>query len=297
MTKSPVKQKIKRAIFLTRFTIPRARPTGAYISCRARPVGIGAQADSALSTILFAHDAGLHYVHHPFTRVRFGNGDADDDRWENFFNLGKGELSFDQVPADLDPPRMLLKLQDIRFLHKGSFYQTWHCREYTNTFPDRYLGIMDRIRANYYSTPKPVPHRDRGRLNIAVHVRRGDITPGHRRFTSNEVIAAMLSNVLSVTGPASVRLYSEGRPDDFGALPKMAEPHLNECPFETFHNLVSADVLIMARSCFSYMAALLSCGVKVYEPSLVAPLRQWVCANDDAKLRTQIFNRKSPESQ
>jgi len=238
--------------------------------------------------MLFAHNAGLRYVHVPFSKVLFGNGDSDDARWERFFNLGQGELEFDRVVEELGQPKNLRQLQDIRLLTKGAFYETWHGREYVRAFPDRYVGFMERVRDKYYATPKPIPRYDPAKLNIAVHVRRGDVGAAHRRFTDNSTVAGMLRNVLAAAGSGSVHIYSEGRPSDFGELQDMAELHLNECPFETFHNLVSADVRIISRSSFSLMAALLSRGVNVYEPGHSIILSDWVPAADTARLRTQL---------
>jgi hypothetical protein len=48
--------------------------------------------------------------------------------------------------------------------------------------------------------------------------------------------------------------------------PMQVSYHLNEDAFCTFHHLVSADVLVMSRSDFSYVAGIISKGVKLFCP-------------------------------
>ncbi len=67
--------------------------------------------------------------------------------------------------------------------------------------------------------------------------------------------------------------------------------HLNECPFTTFHHMVSADVLVMAKSSFSYSAALFSNGIKIYLPFWHKPLQNWIVVNENGG-----FNKKKFEN-
>ena len=273
-----------------------------FITCAGKRDRGGAQALATMSTILFAHDAGLTYVHTPFSAPKWDELPADlhdpdsEKRWEEFFNLGKGEISRDQL---IEPEIECIKLarpEDLPISGNNVLYTIAHCHGYANYFPSRYLAIADRLAEKYRARPKGDLHRDYdpAKLNIAVHVRRGDVVghgPTAHRYTSNEFVASVLRQVLDLAGndawPLSVRLYSEGRLADFGQLADMPiEFRLNECPLATFNNLVDADILLMAKSTFSYAAALLSRGVKIYEPFDPAgfvhkPLPDWVVLGRD----------------
>ena len=63
----------------------------------------------------------------------------------------------------------------------------------------------------------------------------------------------------------NVCVFSQGIADDFVAL-KPAEFFLNADPVWTMQELIEADVLIMAKGTFSYVAAALSDGIKLYDP-------------------------------
>lgn len=251
--------------------------------------GVGAQIEAAASLILFAHDHRMRYVHWPLRRVEHDDGQSGwADRWERFFNFGLGELTIWEAIELAGPPRFADWLHDVRRLNVGNFYVTRNGRLYAHTFPNRYRSILERLREKYNSTPKPTPRLSPKQVNIAVHVRRGDIGHDNYRYTANDVIVRRLRNVLAATGPSLVHIYSEGKPSEFGPLQDVGELYLDGCPFQTFHDLVSADVLMTSRSSFSYVAALLSKGVKVYEPGHFPGLRAWI-SQDDPKLAKRLL--------
>jgi hypothetical protein len=256
--------------------------------------------------MLFAHDTGLVYVHTPFKRIQHNpNGDPKwEAKWEKFFNLGEGEILREQLTKPWIERVRISKLIELPYSGDNVLYVVKHCHEYANYFPYRYQAISDRFAEKYYSSAKnELPcHYDRSRLNIAVHVRRDDVVqqgPTANRYSTNEFVASVLRQIIDValntTLPVSVRLYSEGQVVDFGELGDMdIEFHLNECPFSTLNNLVRADVLLMSKSAFSYVAALLSRGVKVFEPfdptSFVhRPLPHWIVAHQDGTLSQRLL--------
>jgi hypothetical protein len=67
-----------------------------------------------------------------------------------------------------------------------------------------------------------------------------------------------------------IHIFSEGEPSEFGPLGRIpgfrSQFHLSEPLDTTFHHLVSAHALVMARSTLSDMAALLSDGL-LFAPS------------------------------
>lgn len=281
-----------------------------FITCFGKIDGVGAQTLAIMSTMLFAHDAGLTYVHTPFRRIEHAKGDPEcEAKWEKFFNLGEGEISRQQRIKPWVDCVSLPRLTDLPYSGDNVLYVVSHCRAYANYFPYRYRAISDRLAEKYYSSPKNgLPcHYDRTRLNIAVHVRRGDVTQQGKwrdRYSANEFVASVLRQIMDVAVgtplPVSVRLYSQGQVADFGQLGDMdVEFHLNECPFATLHNLVSADILLMSKSEFSYVAALLSRGVKVFEPWVFkpfeptsvfhGPLPHWIVARRDGTLSQRLL--------
>ena len=72
-------------------------------------------------------------------------------------------------------------------------------------------------------------------------------------------------------------IYSLGNVEDFAFLNHLQPVwHVNEGEFLTMVDLVSADILIMAKSSFSYIAGILSRGIVLYEPFWHNGLKRWI---------------------
>ena len=78
---------------------------------------------------------------------------------------------------------------------------------------------------------------------------------------------------------------SEGKQSDFGSLCDIpGQWHLNTCAIEAFDRLVRADILVTAKSSFSYVAALLNPNIIVYESFWHKPMTHWNVIADDGTL-------------
>ncbi len=123
------------------------------------------------------------------------------------------------------------------------------------------------------------------RFHIAIHVRRhnshdsridGTDTPDELYL---KIIAA-LHKKYYFKKPL-FHLFSQGDEAQFkkySALDTIF--HLNENIENTFISMVFADVLVMSRSAFSYVAGLISEGTLYYIPFACQPLPHWVSVND-----------------
>jgi hypothetical protein len=90
--------------------------------------------------------------------------------------------------------------------------------------------------------------------------------------------------------------------------PLCAEYFLDADPIWTMQELVEADILIVARSCFSYYAGLISDGIKVFEPcgypstnnvfippyewELFSELDDWLPCQEDGSIDRVAFDRR-----
>lgn len=109
------------------------------------------------------------------------------------------------------------------------------------------------------------------RVVVAMHVRRGDVSLTRGRANSPYTDNAWYERMARAlpTYFRGLRLefhvYSEGRPEDFGRLPELATMHLDGDPLQAIADMVSADVLVTAKSSFSYVPAFMSAGVVLYQ--------------------------------
>lgn len=279
------------AVRLSKGTLPR----GVRITCAGRTDGLGRQALARISGINFAKAFGATYVDSPFTRLGHAPGKKMQpwvEAWEARFNFGKGEERIgdrdyeivDYADYVLKPRKLgdnvVLRFQQCFWLHRR--------------YPDSFEAIADPLR-HKFDTPVRAPDRDR--LIVAVHVRRGDVSRSRNsaRYTPNANILRSIGllreicNELGIT--ITLQLHSEGKPDDFLDFAKAGcELFLDTDAVWTMQQLVEADILVMGKSSFSYLAALINRGVKLYEPMLEPPLSAWIVRDpngDFDKARTK----------
>lgn len=261
-------------------------PKNCYITCLSKKDGIGAQTQAKMSTILYAHDFGLQYVHTPFKKISHNlkNNSKWEEICESFFNLGDSEKKIEDI--NLENLNVVKLNQLKRFMRKkNTLYVVKHCHHYVDRFPDNYLNLINKFSKKYYLSDKDkyANHFNSKKINIAIHIRRGDVSSNKnkKRYTSNKKIILLLKKILLIfeelSVETSVHIYSQGILDDFEELKEMdLEFHLNNSLFTTFNSLVSTDMLIMAKSSFSYIAALFSKGIIIYEPFHHSKLSHWI---------------------
>jgi len=270
--------------------LPFLRPKDSYITCRDRHDGGGAQTAARISTMILAGLKGMTYAHTPLADVEHAPPGMSDQewgaRWEDFFNLGHGEVTATEIESRGYPQVVVAKPH--RFLPRSRrLHVVAHCHKFTDHHPEAWAAIAPRLREKYALTPKPqLAGYDDGRIHIAVHLRRGDVaaTGKHAQwFTPDEVVLARLRRVLAAIGPdrVSLRLFSQGRPEDFRAFTDLgARLHLDDDVFETFHHFVRSDVLLIAKSTFSYLGAVIGGKVCIAEPFWHPELPGWLSPDD-----------------
>jgi len=65
-------------------------------------------------------------------------------------------------------------------------------------------------------------------------------------------------------------------------------------PIWSMQELIEADILIMAKSSFSYVAALISEGIKIYDPPCLdyPPLSSWLILDPNGEFDCAAFERQ-----
>ncbi len=249
--------------------------------------GGGAQIQAIFSTMLYAHCANLIYLHTPIRSVEHNTYSVEDwaGRWERTFSPGYAELQ--SGAFDLSAMRIVAG-ESMRFEHarqppnEPTLLVASECHWYADTHADFYSLIQSRLRQKYARNTRPP--RPRGdRLTVAFHVRRGDV--GERdpnRFTSNLAVTDQIDQLhrMLASYPHEIHVFSEGSEEDLGPIRDRAVMHLNGDVFECLYGLIHADILVMAKSSFSYTAALLARGIVIYNPFWHAPLQQWIVADE-----------------
>lgn len=289
---------LRRAVFARQRW---ARAEDAWVTCPGIGDGGGAQAHARLATMVYARGVGLRYAHTPLRNVSHRPPGADDwdARWESFLGLG-----LDETPAAEIERRAsaVVRVDDVTQIRPrpGTLHVVPHGHTYANLHPAGYEPLREVFRERYARSPKPAGPAwyTPGAVNVAIHVRRGDVARNREtRLTGNAFVAAAIRDLTGAIREAGarpvVRLFSEGAPEDFGEAASLGvEFRLDEDVFRTFDSLARADVLVMARSCFSYLAALINRGVALHEPAGHRGLPDWLALGRDGRADRRALRRR-----
>jgi len=238
-----------------------------------RGEGAGSQALMIMKAINFARSCGLTYVHTPFTRIEHAERPMKEwaTSWETFFNLGAGEVV-------CDIPRHEVVNFSANFNNLERCFG-WYWRR--DELAHRFKTMVPEFRRKYYLNKSP---RTTGEVTVAVHIRRGDALPDNQDyFTSNETVLRTITAVKRILdihqAKYRISIYSQGNRADFAelSLPDV-EFFLDADAIWTMEELIEADILVMAKGCFSYYAALISDGIKIGDPDRwsISPTDSWI---------------------
>lgn len=243
-----------------------------FTACPNRGAGIGHQMSNWHAGYWWAQYFGLRFAHTPFAQKS----------WERFLGYGDGE-----------PDVQYLKNQGYKVVRIPMFDENCEndmtlIRRIIRSYCDRkvvffaeqdqryhdQIGVIPHIREKFFSsvsrqsdlTPFRTDH-----YNIAVHVRRGDITIGQlngdpnltMRWLDNEYFERVLEQAMArlrTDKEVHVYIFSQGSRADFSSFGKFPNVHLylDLNPESTFLSFVYADLLITSKSSFSYKPALLN---------------------------------------
>ncbi|MFN8294934.1 MAG: hypothetical protein U0T69_02005 [Chitinophagales bacterium] len=287
--------KIKRIIslFLSNFVIFCIIPykKKCFITCAGKTDGLGAQVQAIYSAQLYCLLNNIVYCHTPLNNIahNYDNNSAFNQEAEHFFSFSLGEKGIDEFDSsykiiNLDNFTSQTFIQIFLYLFSSNpkvIFSKSHYHNYINKYSTKYSLIKKKLQDKFYKHPKKetIKYNDKC-LHLACHIRRGDVDSNDEvRYTDNEIIFNKLSELLIAFKQlginSQINIFSQGKIEDFGKLGDIATLYLNGNVFNDFYNLVKADVFIMAKSSFSYSAALLSDGVIIYEPFWHPPLNEW----------------------
>jgi hypothetical protein len=297
-----LKQIVKRIVGKINCKIQATKKVNnCYITYAGSCDGLGSQIHSILSILLFAKKFHLIYVHTPIKNIEHYKGNRDEWslRWEEFFSLGNNEIQINELESS-NVQRAFVKFPFLLNKKKDKLYLVSNCHSYTDTCPADFSLIVDDLRKKYNLKKPPLKRIKTMQLQLCVHIRRGDVDAiniNSFRYSSNRDILKNIVKILEFYEkhniPCKVYIYSQGEEKDFLEFKELnATLCLNKDEFKTFDHLVNADILVMAKSSFSYVAGLLNKGIVFYEPFWHKPLPSWINITYGRKQIESMLNKE-----
>ena len=205
-----------------------------------------------MSGIAYCKFKNYNYIHTPFKKK---GHDSDIKSLNNFIGI-PNLYSKNDINIDITEPYS----SEVHWSNNPSKY-------YTN-------DTIVILRNYYYLTSKPVIKK----VDIAIHIRRGDvdIKKHPNRYTSNSYYNKIIKFLNYKYPTYNIVIFSEGSIEQFNNLNgNNISFKLNKNIEETFHSLVSAKILVIAKSSFSYSAAILNSNEIYYINFGHKPLKHW----------------------
>jgi hypothetical protein len=269
--------------------------TKVHITCNLSDFsgeGGGSQALTMMTVIDFARALNCTYVHSPFVAVHHADRSMGEwlTAWEKQFNFGVGETQIGSCDGDvvvLDPSN----LHGIRSLPG---VPNPYSEQDTKSVPQFPADVIQEFRGKYYSNKTP---RKNSRLTICIHIRRFNTGDRNSAYVASfSRVQRSLSQVQSVLNshsvPYAVRLFSQGDISEFPDLfRRNVEMFLNADPIWSMQELIEADVLIISRGSFGYVAGLLCDGIVLCE-HFFTPQSGWLPCDDDGEFDSIGFAKR-----
>lgn len=271
-----------------------------------RGAGIGHQMANWIAGYWFAKQFHLKFAQIPFS----------NEKWQTFLNFGEDYPKADFLIEKEGYIKVILPLFDEynqkevdrvkeiikSYGNKKVVFVTEQDQFYKDQF-----GVEDDIKKMFHSSEsrkKDNLFYDKTCFNIAIHVRRGDISIGQlnknpnliMRWQDNDYFVNVLQNVLenlNTEKNIKIYLFSQGKKEDFKEFSKFNNIIycLDVNAENSFLHMVFADLLITSKSSFSYKPALLSNGIKVCPKNFwhgYPAKEDWILAEENGDLN-KIF--------
>jgi len=264
------------------------------------------------------YNCGLYFS--GIFRAKFVYPGFRDKEWENFLGFGEGEVSIKELknqgyktrtlPFFFDNPEDMALIQKIVDSYRGE--KVILLADHTQFYYRQY-DVIPYIKEKFESANARTNEMliyDKKAINIAVHIRRGDInsgqTTGNKELTKRWLDLDYYKNILEqiknvLKSDVCIYLFSQGKEDEFRVFEQYGKVVycLDMDEKKSFLHMVRADVLIMSKSSFSYKPALLSDGIRICPPDFwhgYPEDERWIKVGEDGRIsQTDIEKIKSSE--
>ncbi|WP_456379207.1 hypothetical protein [Lutibacter sp.] len=271
-----------------------------YFSAIPNPgAGIGHQMANWIAGYWYAQQFGLNFAHIPFST----------QQWGNFLGFGDNEI----MVAELINKKGYKKVR-LPLFNENNFKQIELIKKIIQSYAGNkvvFIAEQDQFYSNQFGVIQNIKQKfhhavarkkmklvfNQDYFNIAIHVRRGDITIGQEtknqnllmRWQNNEyfekVLTAVVKN-LKTAKPIAIYLFSQGKKQDFKEFKKFKNIHycLDMSAQDSFEHMVYTDLLITSKSSFSYKPALLSNGLKICPSNFwhgYPKTKDWILADEE----------------
>lgn len=234
-----------------------------YIMQQIRIDGFGGQYQTIINTILYCKKNNKTFIYNPIKSIEhnYENDELFLKKIEELMNI-----NIYKSICEIDS-------------HKIETYSVFDSIQFFDENINNLDTDLSEIKKDFWQ------NKDRNCFknyffNIAVHIRRPN--PDDNRIiganTPDEYYLNKINTVRKKYKDKKIlfHIYSQGELSNFNNyIANDTILKINMNVFDTFKEMVGADVLIMSKSSLSYTAAILSAGEIYYQPFWHPPMKHW----------------------
>ena len=247
--------------------------------------GLGAQYQRIVGIICISHYYNFIYVHTPIEKMEHTNNLNDI---ENFFQISNNYLNinsinYDEIFEENNPTIDDLIKYDTKKNILVKIYLPYNICDANTDIYKKYMPKLYNILTNKY-----LPfYKNNNNKKIAIHVRRGDVTQtqNNSRYTSLDDIIKIIESFKIKYNNCSFYIFTqidENNKNEFDIFNNDTSIQIkaNEDLILTFNHLIHADILVICKSSFSYLAGLYNNNDVYYFNFWHNPLNNWININN-----------------
>lgn len=223
--------------------------------------GFGSQFYARISGISYARYHKLNYIHTPITGIRL-----DDKPYFRNDEIEDANKMLTNIMNNLQI-KSINQVDDNIQIDTHQFF-------YDEVVKDEDIYFNQKLLEDFYNSysEKKPEYYPSDRLNIAIHIRRGeDITSEHtHRYVESDVYDSLIQILLSNHKEALIHIFSWGDPK-INIKSERLIYHIDDGGgkfLSDFNGLVHADILVVGSSTFSISAGMFNKNIVVCDKKI-----------------------------
>lgn len=269
-------------------------------------------------------NGGYHYsmlFGIPFAYPGFCN-----QEWEHFLGFGEGEISVEELKKQGYRMRRLPYFSEsekslalIRQIIRSYAGEKIILSVELDQFYQKQYEVIPYIKRKFEEASARKEDRliyRKGRISMAVHIRRGDIVAAaaqeagegketaaakgmSKRWLSLDYFENIVKQVSEEIGDQlDIYLFSQGDKKEYRRFEKYGSVIycFDMSDRDSFLHMVRADILVISKSSFSYKPALLADGIRICPPDFwhgYPEDEKWIVADEEGKIPDMITAKES----
>lgn len=270
-----------------------------YLMYQATSEGIGAQYQRIIALLGVAQVHNLKFIHQMITvGHNYNNDPLWNEKWDRFFNIKSIKHLLANESTENKRIMSIYKMNhhDINIImnpvSRENIFMISLPFQLVDVAPNIYYGAVQKDIQKAYDESnfnRPLDLFNKDKINIAIHIRVLNHCDDECEIQSFENLdgryeihddqyVKLINSLRSIYQNTDIHIFSQSNLlRKYKALVDLNNVylHLDNDAMETFHHMCNANVLVIGKSSFSYLAGIYNKNKVIYIPFHHPPLDGW----------------------